>query len=203
MTEDRLQAMDKENNALSLGAFKTSFQEPGKGKKWGWPRLKKKQILIFLALLFLAGTLAGIGVFLLKKEAPEEPIAGTSSTSQEGTSASSQKSDESDIKQAIVFEDIVALAPFERIRLNETSDMKLLSLDISLEIADPRYRQQVASMENRIREIVQDQIKEKSWLELRNAEGKIQLKYELLAQINAVFSQVMVRNLYFTNFLMQ
>lgn len=203
MTQDRLQAMDQETQDLSLGAFKTSFQEPVEGKKRGWPGLKKRQILIFLALIFLVITLAGMGFIFLKKESPEELIANNSRASQEGTRSTPQQSGTSDQNQAIVFEDIVVLAPFERIPLSETSDMKHLSLDISLEIADLRYRKQVSSMEGRIREIVQDQIKEKSWLELRNPEGKIQLKYELLNQINAIFSQVMVRNLYFTTFLMQ
>jgi flagellar FliL protein len=58
-------------------------------------------------------------------------------------------------------------------------------------------------MEDRIRTIVTQQVGTMTWLELRNPEGKIMLKYNLLKRINAVFPKPMVHNIYFTTFIMQ
>ena len=58
-------------------------------------------------------------------------------------------------------------------------------------------------MEGRIREIITNQLEEMMWLELRNPEGKIILKYNLLKRMNAIFPKLTVRNIYFTYFIMQ
>ena len=108
-----------------------------------------------------------------------------------------------DKKPDIVFEDIVVLEPFERIALKGSSAMKLISIGISLELTDHRYRKTVVTVEDRLRKIVQGQVREMTWLELRNPEGKIRLKYELLQRMNSIFPKVTIRNIYFTNFLMQ
>ncbi len=103
----------------------------------------------------------------------------------------------------MVFEDIIELEPFERIRLKSSSTMSLISMNLSLELIDHQYRKQVFSMEERIRKIITGQVEEMTWLELRNPEGKIMLKYNLLKRINSIFPKAMVRNIYFTNFIMQ
>jgi len=103
----------------------------------------------------------------------------------------------------IVFEDIVVLESFERIPLKGNSAMGLISLSISLELTDHRYRKMVVTVEDRLRKIIQGQVREMTWLELRNPEGKIRLKYELLKRMNSTFPKVTIRNIYFTNFLMQ
>jgi len=58
-------------------------------------------------------------------------------------------------------------------------------------------------VEDKIRQIVTTQAEGMSWLELRNPEGKIMLKYDLLKRINSIFPETVVRNIYYTNFLMQ
>ena len=106
-------------------------------------------------------------------------------------------------EQEIIFEDIVELEPFERIPLKSSSTMGLISMNLSLELTDPRYKKQIFTMEGRIREIITNQLEEMMWLELRNPEGKIILKYNLLKRINAIFPKLTVRNIYFTYFIMQ
>ncbi|NOX34997.1 MAG: flagellar basal body-associated FliL family protein [Deltaproteobacteria bacterium] len=106
-------------------------------------------------------------------------------------------------KEEIIFKDIVELEPFERIKLKTSSTMGLISMDLSLELTDHRYRKQVYTMEDRIRKIITGQLGEMTWLVLRNPEGKILLKYNLLKRINSIFPKPTVRNIYFTNFIMQ
>ncbi len=101
------------------------------------------------------------------------------------------------------FADIMTLKSFEQLFLKNTSAMARVDMDIALELIDPDAREKLALMENRIYEIVQGQVRELTWLELRNPEGKIQLKYDLLKRINSLFSTPVVRNVFFTKFLMQ
>jgi len=102
-----------------------------------------------------------------------------------------------------VFKDIVDLAPFERISLKSGSLMLHLTMNLSLELTDERYRKQIVSMEDKIRNIVETQAKQMTWLELRSPEGKLLFKYDLIGQINALFPKPVVRNVYFTSFIMQ
>ncbi len=103
----------------------------------------------------------------------------------------------------IIFEDIVALEPFERMHLKTSSTKGLITLNLSLELTDHRYRKQIVVMDDRIRKIVVTQVAEMTWLELRNPEGKIRLKYDLLKRFNSLFSKTTVRNVFFTYFIMQ
>ncbi len=105
--------------------------------------------------------------------------------------------------QEIVFDDVVDLDPFERIPLKRNTAMGMVSINLSLELMDHRYRKQVHTLTDSIRKIVIDQVAEMGWLELRNPEGKLLLKYRLLTQINALFPSPTVRNVYFTYFVMQ
>jgi len=117
-----------------------------------------------------------------------------------------QQTSVSDIPEeeiAIPFEDIVELEPFERIKLKTSSTMGMVTLHLSLELIDAGDRKQIYSMEDRIRNIVTQQLGNTTWLELRNPEGKIILKYNILRRINAIFPNATVRNVYFTYFLMQ
>lgn len=156
-------------------------------------RTKKVLIIIAAAFLLVILLVAGLVIFLFgsgsdEAALPEDPPA---------VSTGLQPEDE------IIFEDIVALAPFERIHLKTSSTMGLISINLSLELTDHRYRKQVYALEDRIREIVETQVAEMTWLELRNPEGKIRLKYDLLKRINSLFPQTTVRHVYFTFLIMQ
>jgi flagellar FliL protein len=170
--------------------------EASSGKKSLLGKLLSKKMLLIGGLSLLAiGLIAGGAVFFLGGD--DDPTAIESNLSEEDVKASLEK------KPEIVFEDLVVLEPFERIRMKGNSAMGMISVIISLELTDHRYRKQVYTMEDRLRKIVTGQIREMTWLELRNPEGKIRLKYELLKRMNSVFPKVTVRNIYFTNFLMQ
>ena len=201
MTDDLLEDMD--------GDMEDDFLERPQGKsqdsldkKSLVKRLlgtKKKLILILLITIVLMGILAGAWFFFFSGD--EETGLSNGIATQENRALN--KSDKSDQIAEIVFEDIVKLEPFERIRLKANSAFESVSLDVSLELIDHRYRKQVISMEDRIRKIIVGQVREKRWLELRSPEGKIQLKYDVLKRINSLFPKVIARNVYFTNLIMQ
>ncbi len=206
MTEDIGEEMDGEMEDETSDMVSESSREPSE-KKIFVKRLlgsKKRLLLILVIGGVLMGILAGVWFFFLRGSSEQATLAnGTSAMEENGPSGESGESGQPVQIEEIVFEDIVELAPFERILLKGNSVMGIINLDISLELMDHRYRKQVVSMQDRIRKIIMGQVREMRWLELRNPEGKIQLKYELLKRINSIFPKVMVRNIYFTNLIMQ
>lgn len=202
MTEDLQEEMDGEMEGETSEMVRESSREPS-GKETLVKRLlgSKKQLFLILVIGgVLMGMLAGSWFFFFRGSPEEQTLANGPSVTQENQSP--VESGQPGQIEEIVFEDIVVLDPFERIPLKTNSAMGLISLDISLELMDHRYRKQIVSMQDRIRKIIMGQVREMRWLELRAPEGKIQLKYELLKRINSIFPKVMVRNIYFTNLIM-
>ena len=207
MTEDLLEEMDGDMAEDSLDTVQ-SQKASGKGSRIKkllagiQKRLanKKRVVLILCAGVALIAILAGVWFFFLKGDDSLE--SNEIPATQQGVQAGGNESG-SNIIEEIVFEDIIVLAPFERIRLKGGSKMMHISLNISLELMDLDYKTQVFSAQDRIRKMVEGQVQEMRWGELRNPEGKIHLKYELLKRINSIFPKVMVRNIYFTNLIMQ
>ncbi|MCK5838163.1 MAG: flagellar basal body-associated FliL family protein [Desulfobacula sp.] len=101
------------------------------------------------------------------------------------------------------FEDVIDLGPFDHLPLKSGSTMSRVSMTLSLELIDIRFKEQVSAMEGRIRGIITGQIEQMTWLSLRSPEGKIMLKYTVLKRINSLFPKATVRNIYFTSFIMQ
>jgi len=148
----------------------------------------KAIIIIVVSFILLTGLAIGGWLFFFKESPKEDQIVQTTISIR---------------PEEVIFEDIVELEPFEHIKLKAGSTMTLISMNLSLELIDHRDRKQVYTMEDRIRKIITGQVEEMTWLELRNPEGKIILKYNLLKRINSVFPKATVRNIYFTNFIMQ
>ncbi len=178
--------------------------EPGDaaGKKGFLGKLmsgKKKLIIIILAaLLFLGGTGAGVYIFFFGGEEEPPPEQATEETvTEESIQAALEE------QSKAIFEDIVMLEPFEQIALKAGSYMHFISLGISLEMMDPGFRRQVYTMEPRIRKIIENQVRQMSWADLRSAKGKLELKFMLLSRINNLFPKAAIRHIYFSNFIMQ
>lgn len=158
---------------------------------------KKAIIIIAVSFVLLISLIAGLWLFVFKADSEDDQDVQQQMASAEDVNTAAIQEEE------IIFEDIVNFAPFERIHLKGTSTMALISMNLSLELTDHRFRKQVYSMEDRIRKIIEGQVEETTWLELRNPEGKIMLKYNLLKRINSIFPKATVRNIYFTFFIMQ
>ena len=169
---------------------------PGKTGRVFKNIFKSKKSIIIIAVFFvlLIDIGAGTWFFFIKAGPKEEQAIVVVEKRIEETAAQ---------EQGIIFEDIVELEPFERIPLKSSSTMGLVSMNLSLELTDPGYKKQIVTMKGRIREVITNQLEEMAWLELRNPEGKIILKYNLLKRINAIFPKLTVRNIYFTYFIMQ
>ncbi|WP_320043925.1 flagellar basal body-associated FliL family protein [uncultured Desulfobacter sp.] len=161
---------------------------------------KKKLIIILLLALFLLIGI-GAGAFLLLSGGKEEETQEQATEEDVVTEESIQAALEDQNKA--IFEDIVQLEPFEQIFLKQDSTMHYISLGIALEMIEPEFRRQVYTMEPRIRKIIETQMRQMRWMELRTPQGKIKLKVALLNRINQIFPKVAIRHIYFTKFIMQ
>ena len=200
MADDLLEETEEETEEGKDILDGEQTADAGSAKKFRIRRLfgNKKRLIIMAACLLVLLLAAGGAWFFFSGSQEETPSSPDKTVmTDEEVKAALEKEPE------IVFEDIVVLEPFERIELKSSSAMKFISLGLCLELTDQRYRKMVVTVEDRIRKIIQGQLREMTWIELRNPEGKIKLKYELLKRINSIFPKVTVRNLYFTNFLMQ
>lgn len=160
-------------------------------------QFKTKKVMIIAGGAFLFVIIFCVALVMIFSGEKEQTVAGIQDVGRQESGMPLNA------EEQIIFEDIVELEPFERIHLKTSSTMGLVNLAISLELTDHRYRKQIYTFEDRIRQIVISQVAEMTWLELRNPDGKIRLKYELLRRINSLFPQATVRNIYFTSFIMQ
>ena len=157
--------------------------------------LSKKSIIIIAVSFIVLISITATAWFFFFKSSPEEDLNKIALNEELAAIEAGE--------QEIVFEDIVDLEPFERIALKPGSTMQLITINLSLELTDQRYRKQIFTMEGRIRKIITGQVAQMTWLELRSPEGKIMLKYNLLKRINSIFPKLTIRNIYFTYFIMQ
>ncbi len=162
--------------------------------------ITSKKMLIILASAFVLIICLAIGTWWLffKSNADVE-----SQVTHEIINSEQDIKDTLAQRDEVIFKDIIDFEPFDRIPLKTSSTMGTCSITISIELTDHRLRKQVYGMEDRIRDIVEGQVAEMTWLELRNPEGKIMLKYNLLKRINSIFPKPTIRNIYFTYLIMQ
>lgn len=163
----------------------------GMGKKW--------VIFSLLGLVLLMAVAVCAWIFFFNPS-PEAPVTAGDPLPAEGVPSALEAGPPS---ADLFFKEIVTLAPFDHIPLKNSSALSKVNLTVCLELMVPEDRGQVTGAVPRIRQIVQKRMRRHTWLELRNPEGKIKLKYDLLTHINDLFPSPVVRDLYFTNFLMQ
>ncbi len=156
---------------------------------------KKRLILIFGAVLLLLLLILGVWMIFFSGSDSAEQAPGAPQEQQTAT-------DQDKWKEEPVFEDILEVAPFERVVMKQGSAKGFVTMEISLFLSDPADRVEVFSKMDEIRRMVQGNIQRKTWMDLRSPEGKIQCKYELLSGINGLFPRRVLKDLYITNFIM-
>lgn len=97
---------------------------------------------------------------------------------------------------------IVDLDPFI-VNLADTSEMRYLKLSLKLEMERPDAAEEIAMRLPRIRDAIVILLSSKESSSLRGAQGKFQLRDEIVLRVNAVLPNGGVRTAYFTDFVIQ
>jgi len=94
------------------------------------------------------------------------------------------------------------LDPFV-VNLNEPGGKRYLKSRIELEYVDDKVRQELESRLPQLRDVILMHLSSKALDDIQSVEGKIELKNALVTRINQVLKLGKIRNLYFTQFVIQ
>ena len=147
------------------------------------PKKSKKKLIIIIAgalLILLVSGYFAYTMLLSKKGVAEE--AGNKKGGKEEKAT------------------LVALDPFV---LNLAEQGRFLKVTIHFELADASYQHMVENNIPQLKDAIIILLSSKSVEAIASPEGKIQLKDELLLRANQTIGKDVIRNLYFTEFVMQ
>jgi len=165
--------------ALSVKLFKKILKKPS-----------KKQILITAGGGVLIILLSAALFFFLRSGKGEK----SGDTGRETDKVQVNKID---------YDNMLLLKPFTWVSLKENSHMQKVSMRMVLELTSRDKVSIVEKKRDKIRAVVRGTAREMKWISLRGSEGKIEFKYALINKINRMFPEIVVRNLYFTHFIMR
>ncbi len=145
---------------------------------------KKLLIIILAAILVLGGAGAFVGYKMLshKNEKPAEE--GGEHGKKEGAGKT-------------------VLVPVDPFVVNLTEHGRYLKVTLQLELADATQQPAVAEKMPNIRDAMITLLSSKSAEAVSGPEGKLQLKDELLLRSNQAVGKDLIKNLFFTEFVMQ
>ncbi len=145
---------------------------------------KKKLFLLLFLLLILLGAGGGAAYFFLlgKEEKKEE-----------------QKPKVAPEEIGIMYK----LEPAFIVNLADPEATVYARVSITLEVANQETLLEVQKKEPIIRDAIIEIISSKTSEDIRTPEGREQLKLEILKRINTILSKGGVRNIYFTEFVIQ
>ncbi len=163
--------------------------------------LTLKMIIIYCIVFVLAGASFFAWWFFFLKGSDKISLDKAKQAAQ-----TVQAEKNGDKKNKPQFKNIVELAPFVKIKLKPSGNFSLITMSIALQLADNNMRQTIEADKSIIRKIITHETEKMTWFVLRNPEGKLKLKYNLIKTINSALSKssnAKINNLYFTNFIMQ
>ncbi|SLM29251.1 hypothetical protein MTBBW1_1730049 [Desulfamplus magnetovallimortis] len=168
------------------------------------PFLKKilslKFIIIMLVIILVVGGGAFAGwFFFLKKSPPEDGDIASQSAEAE---APENQDGEALPPPEPDFPDVVDLPAFEEIAIQESGNMNHITFKISVELAKPELRDSFESNMELIQTTVQSEVEKMTWFVLRNPDGKIRLKYNIIKALNGALPGKMVKNVFFTELIL-
>ncbi|WP_461831581.1 flagellar basal body-associated FliL family protein [Aquifex sp.] len=145
----------------------------------------KKKLILFLLLFIILLAVAGGGAyfFLFAKKDKKEEKAPRVAPPEVGI--------------------MYKLEPAFIVNLADPEATVYARISITLEVANQQVLQEVHKKEPVIRDAIIEIVSSKTSSELRTPEGREELKLEILKRINTILSKGGVRNVYFTEFVIQ
>ena len=89
------------------------------------------------------------------------------------------------------------------VNLNEAGGKRYLKSKIEIEFVGEDVRKELTNRLPQLRDVILLHLSSKTLDEIRSVDGKIELKNALIKRVNQVLKQGKIRNLYFTQFVIQ
>jgi len=184
MEEEKKAVEDKaaDKKTPDKDKVKKTSGEPGKGTK---KKFSLKMILIISGVILALGGASLAAITYFKKGSPAE-----SETNITNEDLSAIKTENYKLETFIV-------------NLTDSERNKYLKVTMELEIAGLKAKEDIEANLSKIRDVIVLFLSAKSFDEVKSIEGKIDLKTELVKRINASLKSSVVREIYFTEFVVQ
>lgn len=148
---------------------------------------KKKLIIIVVVVLLLIG--GGVGAFLFMSGGGEEEISPEEEQAQLAA-------------QAQMVGPMVTLESFI-VNIIDDEESRYLKASITLEVDGESATLELSQRMAQVQDSILLLVGNKTYAELSDLQGKIQLRAELLNKINSILTQGKVKRIYFTDFVVQ
>ena len=109
---------------------------------------------------------------------------------------------ETDVKKKVEVGAMFDMDPFV-VNLNEAGGKRYLKSKIEIEYVGDEIRVELSDRLPQLRDVILLHLSSKTLDEIRSVDGKIELKNALIKRINQVMKKGKIRNLYFTQFVIQ
>ncbi len=164
-------------------------KEPVKGSEEGGKKGKKKLlIIIIIVLVVLIG--GGVGAFLFLKGGGEEDKISPEEEQAQLAAQAQQVGPMVNIDSFIV-------------NIIDSEESRYLKAAITLEVDSEAASQELSQRMPQIKDAILLLVGNKTYTELNDLQGKIQLRAELINKINSILKQGKVKRIYFTDFVVQ
>lgn len=165
------------------------------------PKKSKMPIIIVAVLLVLILIIGGVAAFLMMKGGDEGGAEGNQTSSHEEKSAHKEKKSHGDEHAT----EVGPMYPMTTFIVNLMSDsgQRYLKTTLSLELDNPEMTEEVEKQKDRIRDTILNILTSKTVEEVTTAKGKEDLKNEMVEKINEGLKDGEIRNVYFTEFVIQ
>lgn len=155
-------------------------------------------IVVILVLLLVGGGAAAF--FLLGSSNEQSTVTAPAAQQQDGKPEKKKGSKKS--TDHLTIGPMYPMAPFVVNLLSETGN-RFLKVAIDLELSDIKAQPEIDHKKSLIRDIIIRTFSSKTFEEISTLKGKDKLKEEVLDKINENLSDGQIKNIYFTDFVVQ
>ncbi len=157
-------------------------------------------IIIVLLVLILVG--GGIAAYFLLSDNGNEPQANANTQTPQNTQAKMSK------KKIVRNSDLLQIGPVYPldqfiVNLLSQGGSRFLKTKMDLELSGPELTAELDKKKPLIRDIIIRTLSSKTFQEVSTSRGKEKLKDELVDKINAVLADGNIKNIFFTEFVVQ
>jgi len=156
------------------------------------PNSKKKLLIIIGAVVIAIAVGAGATFFMLHGSSKE---AG----SKEGKSEKSEKSEKGEKGEAL---NICTLDPFI-VNIYDGQELRYLKLKLEIELSSAEVKNELTARQAELRDAVLTILTTKTMQDIQFLQGKNQLKQEIMTAVTKMLSPGKVKQIFFTDFVVQ
>lgn len=142
----------------------------------------KMNLLLLIGIIVAVAAAATFGVLLFTGNGKAEP-AKTAKSESAATA-------------------VYSLDPFI-VNIYDGQDMRYLRIKVEMGVAGEEAKTQMKAQEAQIRDAILTLLSSKTWQDLQTPQGKDQLKQQVMSSVSKIVPQGMVKQVYFTDFVVQ